>query len=100
MLITSPRARNGASPMTATGGVSQTGSILDRIVADKRDQLAERQKREPEGALRDRFVDYDAQWHLGHAIATPRGKAPAGARIPIIAQIKKASPSKGTRRPD
>jgi len=86
--------------MTATRGISQTGSILDKIVADKREQLAERQRTEPEAALRDRFADYDEQWHLRQAIATPRGAAPQRARIQIVAEIKKASPSKGTIAPN
>lgn len=81
--------------MSSLRGVTETGSILDRIVADTRD-LVERQKREePEPALRERFDEYDGQWPLSAAITSPRGRAPAGAALQIIAEIKKASPSRG-----
>lgn len=76
-------------------GVTQTGSILDRIVLDKRDSLEAAKRDAPEAALRDRAADYDAQWGLGRAIATPRGAAPADAAVQIVAEIKKASPSRG-----
>jgi indole-3-glycerol phosphate synthase len=75
-------------------GVTQTGSILDRIVADGRDDLAGRKRNVPEAALRQRFALRDATWDLSQAVATPRGAAPAG-KIQIVAEIKKASPSKG-----
>jgi indole-3-glycerol phosphate synthase len=75
-------------------GVTETGSILDRIVADGRDDLARRKREASETALRDRYAARDATWGLSAAIATPRGQAPAGT-IQIIAEIKKASPSKG-----
>jgi indole-3-glycerol phosphate synthase len=76
-------------------GVTETGSILDRIVADTR-ALRERQKLdEPESLLRERVDEYDPQWRLNEAIVSPRGRAPADAAVQIIAEIKKASPSKG-----
>ncbi|MPZ49645.1 MAG: indole-3-glycerol phosphate synthase TrpC [Dehalococcoidia bacterium] len=75
--------------------MTETGSILDRIVADTRD-LRERQKRdEPAAALRDRASQYDAQFRLTDAIISPRGHAPASAAVQIVAEIKKASPSRG-----
>ena len=80
--------------MTTNRGVTQTGSILDRIVADGRDDLARRKRDDSEASLRQRLAGRDATWDLSPAIATPRGKAPADA-IQIIAEIKKASPSKG-----
>jgi indole-3-glycerol phosphate synthase len=75
-------------------GVTQTGSILDRIVADGREDLARRKRDVPEAALWQRFALRDATWDLSSAVATPRGSAPAG-KIQIVAEIKKASPSKG-----
>jgi indole-3-glycerol phosphate synthase len=75
-------------------GVTQTGSILDRIVADGREDLARRKREVPETALRERFAARDATWDLESAITTPRGAAPAGT-MQIVAEIKKASPSKG-----
>jgi indole-3-glycerol phosphate synthase len=75
-------------------GVTQTGSILDRIVADGREDLARRKREVPEAALRERFAFRDATWDLSKAVETPRGAATAG-KVQIIAEIKKASPSKG-----
>jgi len=75
-------------------GVTQTGSILDRIVADGREDLARRKRESTEAALRERFAARDATWDLSRAIATPRRKAAQG-KVGIIAEIKKASPSKG-----
>jgi indole-3-glycerol phosphate synthase len=80
--------------MTARRGITETGSILDRIVADGREDLARRKREVPEAALRERFAARDTTWDLGKAIATPRGAAPAR-KIQIVAEIKKASPSKG-----
>jgi indole-3-glycerol phosphate synthase len=85
--------------MTSRHGVTETGSILDRIVADTRD-LRERQKREePEAVLRDR-LPADEPWPLSRAIVSPRGKAPADGKIQIVAEIKKASPSRGVLAAD
>ena len=65
-----------------------TGTILDRIVADKRD--------EPIDALKRRIAEHDPQWSLAQAILEgPRGPHGGGKRIQLIAEIKKASPSKG-----
>jgi indole-3-glycerol phosphate synthase len=75
-------------------GVTETGSILDRIVADKRDALEAAKRTTPEVALRDRFPG-DEQWGLMRSIATPRGAVPANAAVQIVAEIKKASPSRG-----
>jgi len=80
--------------MTTNRGVTETGSILDRIVADGRDDLARRKTETSEAVLRERFADRDALWTLSDAITSPRGSAPVGA-MQIIAEIKKASPSKG-----
>ncbi len=76
-------------------GVTQTGSILDRIVADKRDALEAAKRSTPEAALRDKAAMYDEQWGLARAIRAPRGVAPADAAVQIVAEIKKASPSRG-----
>jgi indole-3-glycerol phosphate synthase len=65
----------------------QTATILDRLVADKRDALAQRRRTEPLPALRARAL----------ALAPPLPLAPAlrGPLIRLIAEIKKASPSAG-----
>jgi indole-3-glycerol phosphate synthase len=81
--------------MTTNRGVTETGSVLDRIVADGREALARRKRAAPEPALRERLAENDAQWMLTSAILTPRGAAPADAKVQIVAEIKKASPSRG-----
>jgi indole-3-glycerol phosphate synthase len=86
--------------MTSIRGVTDTGSILDKIVIERRDGVEARKQRESEADLRSRFDGFDAQWGLTKAITTPRGNAPAEAAVQIIAEIKKASPSKGMLAPD
>lgn len=70
----------------------QTETILDRIVADTRESLAAAKKREPLADLRAR----------AEKSASPRGftKALRGQHITLIAEVKKASPSRGVLRAD
>ena len=76
-------------------GVVETGSILDRIVADSRAALAARKQAVPQESLQERFAERVSLWPLSNAIRTPRGNAPTGAAVQIIAEIKKGSPSRG-----
>jgi indole-3-glycerol phosphate synthase len=76
-------------------GVTQTGSILDRIVADKRDALEAAKRGTPGPALRELAGMFDEPWGMTRSITTPRGAAPADAAVQIVAEIKKASPSRG-----
>jgi indole-3-glycerol phosphate synthase len=70
----------------------QTQTILDRIVADKREELAAAKLRVPLAEMRS----------LAEAAPTPRGFAAAlrGPAIALIAEVKKASPSRGVIRED
>jgi len=67
-------------------------TILDRIVADKRDELAAARERVPLAEMRRRAESAPA----------PRGfaKALRGPKISLIAEAKKASPSRGILRAD
>jgi indole-3-glycerol phosphate synthase len=80
--------------MTAIKGVTQTGSILDRIVADLVPLREAAKRARPASALRDAAGFGDPAWGLRKAISSPRGSVPAGG-MRVIAEIKKASPSKG-----
>jgi len=67
-------------------------TILDRIVADKRDELAAAQEHVPLAEMR----------RQAEAAPAPRGfaKALRGPKIGLIAEAKKASPSRGVLRAD
>jgi indole-3-glycerol phosphate synthase len=72
-----------------------TGTILDRIVTDRRVRLAEDRALRDEAALhalieqRATPIDFVARLREG------RRATPAGARLRLVAELKRASPSKG-----
>ncbi len=72
-------------------------TIVDQIVADKRIEVEARKQLEPLDALKKRQDRIPTpQWSLVQAILEgPRGPSTGGKRLQIIAEIKKASPSKG-----
>jgi indole-3-glycerol phosphate synthase len=77
-------------------GARETGTYLDRILVDRRRRLAEERRRTTEDELASRAselpgepVDFAARLREG------RAGAPASARLRLIAEIKRASPSKG-----
>ena len=67
-------------------GVTQTGSILDRIVADGREGLARRKRETPEAALRERFAKADRGAGRLPQFAIPHGQTSAhdGAHRPAL----------------
>jgi len=71
--------------------------IVAQIVADKRIEVEARKQQEPLDALKRRQDRIPTeQWSLVRAILEgPRGPSTGGKRIQMIAEIKKASPSKG-----
>ena len=73
--------------MTTTNQTLTTGTILDTIVAAKREELAQRQREEPLSALREKAGRFDETLPLAPALR--------GDRLRLIAEIKKASPTKG-----
>jgi indole-3-glycerol phosphate synthase len=83
-----------AAKLTRTPGVTETGSILDRIIIDGHDRLAGRKQQLPEARLRELASRLGPPWPLSSAIRSPRGPA-ANAAVQIIAEVKKASPSRG-----
>lgn len=76
--------------------MSDLPDILERILARKREEIAERSARLPEAALRERLRDAPPVRGFVAALdARIRAGQPA-----VIAEIKKASPSKGVLRED
>jgi indole-3-glycerol phosphate synthase len=78
------------------------GTFLDRILADKREELGRRRQKEAEEVLRRRVADLSSQWSRGEQwslvkaiLEGPRGPHAGGKRIQLIAEVKKASPSRG-----
>src|SRR4051812_21485210 len=68
-------------------------TILDRIVATKRDEVAAARKRVPEDALEHRLAE-------APPIRDFRGALLDGPGVRVIAEVKKASPSAGLIRAD
>jgi indole-3-glycerol phosphate synthase len=82
--------------MTSEAAASARADILQRILDRKAEEIAERSARVPLDALRARLAD--APPARGFAAALDAKRA-AGSPA-VIAEIKKASPSKGVIRPD
>ena len=66
-------------------------TILDKIIATKREEIARAKDETPESALRERLADAPPARDFLAALS-------AGPPIRLIAEVKKASPSKGVIR--
>ncbi|MFE8033316.1 indole-3-glycerol phosphate synthase TrpC [Thiohalocapsa marina] len=76
--------------------MSDTPDILQKIVRRKREEIAERAEHRPLAALADGLAQAPATRGFADAL---QAKVQAGLPA-VIAEIKKASPSKGLLRPD
>ncbi len=72
-----------------------TSTILDRIVEDRRRRLAEDRVRRPELNLRGLVAMAPPTVDFATRLREGRRASPAGARLRLIGEIKRASPSKG-----
>ncbi|MES2283568.1 MAG: indole-3-glycerol phosphate synthase TrpC [Pseudomonadota bacterium] len=70
--------------------------ILDKIVAVKREEVADAMKRKPLAVIRE---DAESRVLTRDFVGALRGKISAG-KAAVIAEVKKASPSKGVLRAD
>ncbi|MDJ0740226.1 MAG: indole-3-glycerol phosphate synthase TrpC [Gammaproteobacteria bacterium] len=76
--------------------MTETPDILKKIVARKHEEIAARREAQTEAALRARLADVDPPRGF---VAALRARVDAGSAA-VIAEIKKASPSKGVLRED
>jgi indole-3-glycerol phosphate synthase len=73
-------------------------SILEQILRDKVEEVAERRRQLPLGLLQRQLQDLPPARDF---LAALRGDQPGSMTVPrVIAEVKKASPSKGLIRPD
>jgi indole-3-glycerol phosphate synthase len=78
-----------------TSGVRTTGTVLDRIVESCRSRLESDRRETPEGALAELAAARAPAIDFAQRLREGRSDSPAGARLRLIAEIKRASPSKG-----
>jgi indole-3-glycerol phosphate synthase len=76
--------------------MTATPDILKKIVARKREEIAERRARVADAELAERAQSADAPRGFARALTA----AVAAGKAAVIAEIKKASPSKGVLRED
>ncbi len=84
-----------AHPSAASGGPRETGTVLDRIVADRRLRLAEDRRATPRDALERLAAAQPPAIDFAARLTEGRAAPPEGARLRLIGEIKRASPSRG-----
>jgi len=75
-------------------------AILGRIVADKRQRLERRRQEEPLAILRQKVDQAPPTRSLAQALRPRSGQALRGPSLGLIAEVKRASPSRGVLRAD
>ncbi len=78
-----------------TGGIRETGTVLDRIVAQRRVQLAADQASVPRAVLEGQAAAAGPAIDFAARLRDGTSRSPLGARLRLVAEIKRASPSKG-----
>src|SRR5688572_27434565 len=73
----------------------ETGTVLDRIVAQRREQLAMDRRATPPAALEERSAAMPPAIDFASRLRDGAARSPTGARLRLVAEIKRASPSKG-----
>ncbi len=81
-------------------GLRSTGTYLDRIIADKREELERLRRERPIEQLRERMRAEPAALRFEGALRGGSTELPQGGRVAVIAEVKRASPSKGKLMPD
>ena len=84
-----------ANTTAASSGPRETGTVLDRIVADRRLRLAEDQRAAPLAVLAGLAASRPPPIDFAARLVEGRAASPEGARLRLIAEIKRASPSRG-----
>ncbi len=84
-----------AGSPAAAGGPRETGTVLDRIVADRRLRLAEDRRARPLDALERLAAAQPPAIGFAARLTEGRAASPPGARLRLIGEIKRASPSRG-----
>lgn len=81
--------------LEGASGIRQTGTVLDRIVAQRRVQLATDQAAVARADLERQVADAAPALDFASRLREGTSRSPSGARLRLVAEIKRASPSKG-----
>jgi indole-3-glycerol phosphate synthase len=81
--------------MPEASATRETGTFLDKIVAARRVRLSEDRAARPESLLEERLASAPEVRDFPTLLREGRPATPVAARVRLIAEIKRASPSKG-----